>query len=150
MYNEQIEILSAWEKYLTGIVLKQQFSVKKTPNQPVQFNGISLLAIDDKENIIIKKVGGDEMKCKDLFPNVLYERQMEIDFKYMEDDNYDDFNSEYNEKKEDIFHIWFKASWDKILKEYNNIPETFFTSIHDTDFLDTKGKYKYFDVEIIC
>jgi hypothetical protein len=149
MYNEQIEILSDWEKYLVGIELKQRLSYKKLPNQPIQYNGITLYAIDDKENIIAKKIDGNEMKCADLFPDVLYERQTETDAKYKDDDNCDDFSDEYNDKKEEIFQIWFKASWGKILDEYNNIPQTFFTSINDADFLDTKGKFKYFEIEII-
>jgi hypothetical protein len=149
MYNEQIEILADWEKYLAGKKLKQQLSVKKTSDQPIQVNGISLIAIDDKDNIILKKPAGYEMTCNDLFPVVLCERQMAIDSKYKEDINYDDFTIKYNLKKEEIYQIWFKASWGKLLEEYNNIPETFFTSIHYTDFLDTKGKFKYFNIEII-
>jgi len=149
MCNEQIEILADWEKYLAGIEIKQRLSLKKTPNQPMQYNGLMLYAIDDKENIILKKFDGDEMKCNDLFPCVLNERQMEIDFKYKKEDHYDDFTNEYYEKKEEIFQIWFKKCWGKVLDEYNNIPQSFFTSIHDTDFLNTKGKFKYFEIEII-
>ena len=108
---------------------------------------IMFYAIDNKEKILYKKIDiiNDEIKCKHIFPENLFEKQMEIDDEYDgEDDNYEDYITEYSRKKHELFEKWFISCWDKIKGEYKNIPKIFF-SVHDTNYktdLNTKEKIK--------
>ena len=157
MYIEQIEILNAWKDFLTEIETKMQVAIKKILNTSMgnkdiyamffeyQFDymDIAFFAIDNKSNVLVRDLDtiNNEINCKYLFPNELFDKQLEIIDKYEEeDDNFDDFTDEYYEKKEEIFKEWFILCWDKIKGEYNSIPSAFF-SIHDTRYkinLDTK------------
>jgi hypothetical protein len=165
MYKEQMEIITAWKKFLAEIETKMQSSIKKVLNEAIitkdiyamffeyeyDYMDIMFFAIDHKENVLLTKVDilNDEINCEHLFPDDLSEKQMETNDKYDgEDDNYDDFTEEYYQKKEKVFKEWFISCWDKIKGGYINIPKTFF-SIHDTNYkinLDTKETVKYDEI----
>jgi hypothetical protein len=165
MYKEQMEIINSWEKFLAGIAVKMESSIKTILNETLNNKNIFVMffeyeyddmdimfyTIDKNENILSRKIDvlNDELNCKHLFPKDLFERQMEIDDTYDgEDDNYEDYREKYSQIKDDIFKNWFMKCWDKIKGEYKNIPKTYF-SIHDTNYkidLETKEKIKYDEI----
>jgi hypothetical protein len=165
MYKEQMEIITEWESFLAKIEPNMCLELKTILGESINNKNIYALffeyefdymdivfyAIDEKENIVLKKVPilNNEINCKYLFPENLMEKQMETNDNYEgEDEHFDDFSEEYYEKKEEIFKNWFIGCWDKIRCEYNNIPGAYF-SIHDTNYkinLETKKKVKYNEI----
>jgi hypothetical protein len=161
MYKEQTEIISSWKDFLAGNETKAQSAIKKILNKTVgnkdiyamffeyeyDYMDIVFFALDNKENVLVRDLNtiNEEINCKHLFPDNLSDREMEISDEYDgEDDNFDDYITEYNQEKEKILKEWFISCWDKICREYDNIPQTFF-SIHDTNYkynLSTKEEIK--------
>jgi hypothetical protein len=168
MYKEQMEIIIEWESFLVKIEQNMCLELKTILDESISnkniyamffeyefdYMDIVFYAIDEKENVILKKVPvlNNEINCKHLFPENLMDKQMEISDNYEgEDERFYDFLEEYREKQEGIFKNWFMACWDKIRCEYNDIQKTYF-SIHDTNYkinLDTKEKVKYDEIIIM-
>ena len=149
LYKELDVIICKWDKFLTEIETKLQFSIKTILNEVMENNNIfaiffeyeydimniSFYAIDNKENILLDKnnILRNELNSKTLFPKNLYDSQEKVVDKYDgEDDNFDEIYREYVQQKEAFFKKWFKICWDEAIKGYNNIPNSFF-SIHDTN-----------------
>ena len=120
MYKEQMEIINLWENFLAEIAEEMEFSIKTILNENLNnkdifamffeyeydYMDIIFYTIDKEENILSQKIDilNNELNCKHLFPNNLFERQMEIDDTYDgEDDNYEDFREKYSQIKDDTF-----------------------------------------------
>jgi hypothetical protein len=148
MFKTRFEkIFTKFGKILTRIETKMQLSMKKVINESLNNKDIYAMffeckdkfgdmhirfyAIDNKKNVFLRKNITEEITKGPLFPEELQEAEDDLEFEIeilQEELEHDDLSYDGDEENnQERLLNWFILCWDKIKKEYNNIPQIYFS-----------------------